>query len=193
MRTETKTQPNRPCRRVASWRSVVAVATTTQRYATVVEFAIGAWRTPIVLSETAQTQTMFGGFGGGAMGIPPQRFEECYHCYSVAYADKSHLEVSQEQSVGQRDREGSVGSQRGPIHQCNGLIWKEGMRLDRMAAVDKWWLASWCVCCSCSSSSYIKIHEFPPPHRHDHRPRPTDRPTLKPPERRQDPPPTVGL
>ena len=33
---------------------------------------------------------MFGGFGGGA----PQRFEECYHCYSVAYADKSHLEES---------------------------------------------------------------------------------------------------
>jgi hypothetical protein len=30
------------------------------------------------------------------MGIPPQRFEECYHCYSVAYADKSHLEVSQD-------------------------------------------------------------------------------------------------
>ena len=37
---------------------------------------------------------MFGGFGGGA----PQRFEECYHCYSVAYADKSHLEASPLQS-----------------------------------------------------------------------------------------------
>ena len=37
--------------------------------------------------------TMFGGFGVG-MGGMPQRFEECYHCYSVAYADKSHLEVS---------------------------------------------------------------------------------------------------
>lgn len=37
---------------------------------------------------------MFGGFGAGAMGGMPQRFEECYHCYSVAYADKSHLEVS---------------------------------------------------------------------------------------------------
>jgi hypothetical protein len=24
----------------------------------------------------------------------PTRFEEQYHCYSVAYADKSHLEVS---------------------------------------------------------------------------------------------------
>ena len=40
---------------------------------------------------------MFGGFGGGA----PQRFEECYHCYSVAYADKSQLEVSQSQSRSQ--------------------------------------------------------------------------------------------
>ena len=29
------------------------------------------------------------------MGGMPQRFEECYHCYSVAYADKSHLEVSE--------------------------------------------------------------------------------------------------
>jgi len=26
------------------------------------------------------------------MGGMPRRFEECYHCYSVAYADKSHLE-----------------------------------------------------------------------------------------------------
>lgn len=26
--------------------------------------------------------------------MPPRRFEEQYHCYSVAYADKSHLEVS---------------------------------------------------------------------------------------------------
>lgn len=41
---------------------------------------------------------MFGGFGAGAMGGMPQRFEECYHCYSVAYADKSHLEVSLESS-----------------------------------------------------------------------------------------------
>lgn len=30
-----------------------------------------------------------GGFGGGS-----RRFEEQYHCYSVAYADKSQLEVS---------------------------------------------------------------------------------------------------
>ena len=42
---------------------------------------------------------MFGGFGGGA----PQRFEECYHCYSVAYADKSQLEVSYSQSGRQED------------------------------------------------------------------------------------------
>mmetsp|Transcript_8597 Transcript_8597/g.15600 ORF Transcript_8597/g.15600 Transcript_8597/m.15600 type:complete len:388 (-) Transcript_8597:38-1201(-) len=36
------------------------------------------------------------GFGGPANGIPmgggPRRFEEQYHCYSVAYADKPHLE-----------------------------------------------------------------------------------------------------
>jgi ubiquitin fusion degradation protein 1 len=29
--------------------------------------------------------------GGG--GFAPRRFEEQYHCYSVAYADKAHLEV----------------------------------------------------------------------------------------------------
>ena len=35
-----------------------------------------------------------GGFGaGGAFGGASRRFEEQYHCYSVAYADKSHLEV----------------------------------------------------------------------------------------------------
>ena len=33
-----------------------------------------------------------GGYGGG--GYPRSgRFEEQYHCYSVAYADKAHLEV----------------------------------------------------------------------------------------------------
>jgi len=32
-----------------------------------------------------------GGMGGG--GFAPRRFEEQYHCYSVAYADKAHLEV----------------------------------------------------------------------------------------------------
>lgn len=33
-----------------------------------------------------------GGLGGG--GFPPRQvFEEQYHCYSVAYADKAHLEV----------------------------------------------------------------------------------------------------
>ena len=26
-------------------------------------------------------------------GFAPRRFEEQYHCYSVAYADKAHLEV----------------------------------------------------------------------------------------------------
>ena len=31
-----------------------------------------------------------GAMGGGGFG---RRFEEQYHCYSVAYADKSHLEV----------------------------------------------------------------------------------------------------
>lgn len=37
----------------------------------------------------------FGGAGGGGMGGYPsaRRFEEQYHCYSVAYADKAHLEV----------------------------------------------------------------------------------------------------
>jgi len=40
----------------------------------------------------------FGGdFGGGGFGASPfgsnRRFEEQYHCYSVAYAGKSHLEV----------------------------------------------------------------------------------------------------
>jgi hypothetical protein len=30
------------------------------------------------------------------MGRMPTRFEEQYHCYSVAYADKSHLEVRKE-------------------------------------------------------------------------------------------------
>jgi hypothetical protein len=32
-----------------------------------------------------------GGFGGGFPGR--QTFEEQYHVYSVAYADKAHLEV----------------------------------------------------------------------------------------------------
>ena len=37
------------------------------------------------------------GFGFGGMGGPmPSKFEEQYHCYSVAYADKSHLEVRME-------------------------------------------------------------------------------------------------
>ena len=44
-----------------------------------------------------------GGGGGmlrGAMGLRggsgrlPSKFEEQYHCYSVAYADKAHLEVN---------------------------------------------------------------------------------------------------
>jgi hypothetical protein len=36
------------------------------------------------------------GFGGmpGGFGGRRQVFEEQYHCYSVAYADKMHLEVS---------------------------------------------------------------------------------------------------
>ena len=36
-----------------------------------------------------------GGVGGGFPGFHqrPQRFEETYHCYSVAFADKPHLEV----------------------------------------------------------------------------------------------------
>lgn len=39
---------------------------------------------------------MWGGFSGGGFGAggygASRRFEEQYHCYSVAYADKSHLE-----------------------------------------------------------------------------------------------------
>jgi hypothetical protein len=37
----------------------------------------------------------FGGSFGGGFGISGRRFEEQYHCYSVAYADKSQLEVSE--------------------------------------------------------------------------------------------------
>uniref|UniRef100_A0A7S2HLE7 Uncharacterized protein n=1 Tax=Helicotheca tamesis TaxID=374047 RepID=A0A7S2HLE7_9STRA len=33
----------------------------------------------------------WGGYAGGRGGLP-QRFEEQYHCYSVAYADRGHLE-----------------------------------------------------------------------------------------------------
>jgi hypothetical protein len=33
-----------------------------------------------------------GGFPGG-MHMQRPRFEETYHCYSVAFADKAHLEV----------------------------------------------------------------------------------------------------
>jgi hypothetical protein len=37
------------------------------------------------------------GFGFGGLGaMMPTKFEEQYHCYSVAYADKSHLEVSKQ-------------------------------------------------------------------------------------------------
>jgi len=41
---------------------------------------------------------MWGGFGGvmgggGGGGFGGRRFEEQYHCYSVAAADKDHLEV----------------------------------------------------------------------------------------------------
>ena len=35
---------------------------------------------------------MGGGFHRGG-GVMTRRFEEQYHCYSVAYADKAHLEV----------------------------------------------------------------------------------------------------
>jgi hypothetical protein len=39
-----------------------------------------------------------GAMGGGGGGFPGfhqrmARFEETYHCYSVAFADKAHLEV----------------------------------------------------------------------------------------------------
>ena len=38
---------------------------------------------------------MWGYTGMGIGAGMPNRFEEQYHCYSVAYADKSHLEVSE--------------------------------------------------------------------------------------------------
>jgi hypothetical protein len=34
-----------------------------------------------------------GGGGGGFQGGARQKFEEQYHCYSVAFAEKPHLEV----------------------------------------------------------------------------------------------------
>jgi len=34
------------------------------------------------------------GFMGGGRGALPDKFEEQYHCYSAAMADKAHLEVS---------------------------------------------------------------------------------------------------
>ena len=60
--------------------------------------------------------TMFGGFGGGA----PQRFEECYHCYSVAYADKSHLEVSCNQLQSKSGRQAGCWQETGP-HGFNAM------------------------------------------------------------------------
>lgn len=45
-----------------------------------------------------KNQIMMPGWGmqgmmGGGGGFAPRRFEEQYHVYSVAYADKAHLEV----------------------------------------------------------------------------------------------------
>jgi hypothetical protein len=50
-----------------------------------------------------------GGFLGGALGaalqaaaqghLRPRGFSEQYHCYSVAYADKAHLEVRRAQDM----------------------------------------------------------------------------------------------
>ena len=38
----------------------------------------------------------YGGGMGMRMGMgTPMRFEEQYHCYSMAYAEKAHLEVSE--------------------------------------------------------------------------------------------------
>lgn len=57
----------------------------------------------------------YGGGGGGPFGgglhhhhqHHRQRFEEQYHCYSVAFADKAHVEVSV------RGRRGGAGDGRG--------------------------------------------------------------------------------
>jgi hypothetical protein len=44
-------------------------------------------------AKKRQVTMMHGwGFTAARQGVP-QRFEEQYHCYSVAYADKPHLEV----------------------------------------------------------------------------------------------------
>ena len=76
---------------------------------------------------------MFGGFGAGAMGGMPQRFEECYHCYSVAYADKSHLEVSRRVQSSWLRQDQSM-----PILG----YWKDGLLLNSLPArgVTGWFL-----------------------------------------------------
>ena len=40
-----------------------------------------------------------GRFGGMDMNSNMRRFEEQYHCYSVAFADKAHLEVRLRQRI----------------------------------------------------------------------------------------------
>ena len=66
---------------------------------------------------------MFGGFGVG-MGGMPQRFEECYHCYSVAYADKSHLEVSRVESSSSESRSRVIGQDQSMLVI---LDWKDAL------------------------------------------------------------------
>lgn len=161
---------------------------------------------PLPLQRSNSTQiTMFGGFGAGAMGGMPQRFEECYHCYSVAYADKSHLEVSRVKVSSHH------GSDR--INPCKSLATG---RMDRCAFRRRYSLVSVCYCswlCSLLLMSLCIAHPPSIPlslHRHD-------RPTIimiiiRPeclrsilsflvysthhqnlPERRQDPFAAVGL
>ncbi len=102
---------------------------------------------------------MFGGFGGGA----PQRFEECYHCYSVAYADKSHLEVSQLQSgrhrsgrtAGRQDCRQEAGPHVGPMNGKTISI-ADSVQLELAAAL---YLVHWLL--SMYLLSLILARHFP--------------------------------
>ena len=70
----------------------------------------------IISPELPQTTRMWGFAGGGMAGAygAPRRFEEQYHCYSVAYADKAHLEV-REKTLGFSD----VAAPRRRQQTCN--------------------------------------------------------------------------
>ena len=117
--------------------------------------------TPVNQTPPDRQAAMFGGFGGGA----PQRFEECYHCYSVAYADKSQLEVSQSQAGRQIVRQGlpagdgSLMSPTNDSHSYHGLS-------------SACWLLLCILCIGDCPSTCISYHSSSlgislSPHRHD--------------------------